>query len=156
MPGEQGEWKSSTHGLQQIRGQKGNYPETLNQGVGATPAQPNIGGWLTGPGGSYFKDIETYQNIARGGGGGEGNMGVEFNILTGQRDDGARGRTLARTGHRLSQDRAANHHRLPSGANRVEVDIITGKPKVNYVAPKAPTAEDLMKPNVPVLVTRPW
>jgi hypothetical protein len=151
MPGEQGDWCSSTHGLQQIRAEKGHYPESVEM-----PAQPNIGGWMTGPGGSYFKDIETYQNINRGGGGGEGNLGVEFNILTNAADHKARANTLARTGHRISQDRASNHQRFPSGKDRMEVDIITGKPKVQYRAPVAPTAEDLMKPNVPVLVTRPW
>jgi len=120
------------------------------------PEQPNIGGWMTGPNGSYFKDIETYQNVARGGGGGEGNLGVEFNILTNATDAKGRERTMARTGHRISQDRAANHSRFSSGAEREPADIITGKPKVDYRAPKAQTAEDLMKPRVPVLVTRPW
>ena len=73
MPGEQGEWVSSTHALQMT------HPRAQEQ-----PERPNIGGWMTGPNGSYFKDIETYKNITRGGGGGEGNLGLEFNILTNQ------------------------------------------------------------------------
>ncbi|GMH73210.1 hypothetical protein TL16_g06121 [Triparma laevis f. inornata] len=149
LPGEQGEWKSSTHALQMAR--------ESNEPLGAAAIdQPNIGGWMTGPGGSYFKDIETYKNIERGGGGGEGNLGLEFNILTNQHDSKARGNILARTGARLSQDRASNHQRFPSGKPREEIDIITGKPKVMYQAPTAETAESLRRPAMPILSTRPW
>ncbi|GMH99554.1 hypothetical protein TrVE_jg3901 [Triparma verrucosa] len=145
LPGEKGEWISSTHALQMTN------PKDLEQ-----PSQPNIGGWMTGPSGSYFKDIETYKNIERGGGGGEGNLGLEFNILTNQHDPRARGNVLARTGARLSQDRASNHQRFPSGKPREEIDIITGKPKVLYVAPQAETADSLRRPSQPILSTRPW
>ena len=111
---------------------------------------------MTGPNGSYFKDIETYKNITRGGGGGEGNLGLEFNILTNEHDYEARDRVLARTGARLSQDRAENHLRFPSGNDRNPINIITGKPKVQYEAPPQPTSESLRRPHVPVLSTRPW
>ncbi|GMH71635.1 hypothetical protein TrRE_jg1360 [Triparma retinervis] len=136
LPGEQGEWVSSTHALQMT------HPASLSQ-----PAQPNIGGWLTGPGGSYFKDIETYKNITRGGGGGEGNLGLEFNILTNQPDPTARSRISSIAGPRLSQDRANNHHRYSSGFERDERDIITGKPVTKYRAPMQPTKESLKRPD---------
>ena len=79
--GKKGEWVSSAHALQMT------HPKLQKQ-----PDQPNIGGWMTGPKGSYFKDIDTYKNITRGGGGGEGNLGLEFNILTNEYDPRARSR----------------------------------------------------------------
>jgi len=151
MPGEQGEYLSTTHAHMKNPLQRPDQPD-----------QPNIGGWMTGPldgttgKNSYFKDIETYRNLDRGGGGGEGTLGVDFNIITGEQDNEARGRVLARTGARLSQDRANNHYRYSSGFERDERDIITGKPKQKYETPPQPTAEGLKRPNVPVLATRPW
>ena len=67
MPGESGEYKSTTHAHMLD-------PKLQKE----QPLQPNIGGWLTGPVDSntgsktYFKDIETHINVERGGGGGTG------------------------------------------------------------------------------------
>ena len=89
-------------------------------------------------------------------GGGEGNLGLEFNILTNHHDDEARERIKMIAGPRLSQDRANNHQRYSSGFERNEIDIITGKPKVQHRAPQQPTKETLRRPDVPILRTRPW
>ncbi len=84
-------------------------------------------------------------------------LGVDFNIITGERDAAARSRALARTGPRLSADRSGNFNRYPGGEEREPVDIISGKPKRIYVAPPAPTAESLRRDiNDPIARTRPW
>lgn len=119
--------------------------------------QANIGGWH-GPEGTYRTDIENRDCIKRGGGGGEGSLGLRFNIVTGEKNDALRNHVKMRTGPRVTMNRkdawrqGSDHF----GDYSEPVSIITGKGKAPPVAPPRQHPDALMRPNQPVLNTQPW
>lgn len=95
----------------------------------------------------------------RGGGGGEGALGVRFNVVTNAEDVRAREKTLMRTGPRVScnvQDPwrigVTRYGEHPDG----KIDILSGKVRPYQVAPQRSTAHALLRPDEVVLRTRPW
>jgi len=99
--------------------------------------------------------------VIRGGGGGEGALGVRFNIVTNTPRPDARQRTLQRTGPRVSANvtepwRAGSNRfgeTMPAGA---KVDVLSGKMTAAAQAPPRATAQDLRRPDQNILRTRPW
>jgi hypothetical protein len=99
------------------------------------------------------------QSVVRGGGGGEGSLGVQFNIVTNQEDRQARQKTMMRTGPRVS-----TNVKDPwlEGTNKFgehvngKANILNGKIKPLPQAPPRPTPESLKRPDEAILRTRPW
>ena len=103
--------------------------------------QATIGGWQSG--GSYKQDFESFDSIKRGGGGGQGCLGVPFNIVTGA-DSATREATRAHTGPRralVSHDRETPKSRPHADAWGVvntttsEYDIVSGRKMTPPVRP---------------------
>ncbi len=121
---------------------------------------PVIGGWTKPQTGEYVQDEYSRHAIMRGGGGGEGSLGLRFNLITNADTPDARNDVLMRTGPRVSGNvkdpwrMGTNQYgELPSGNH---VDIVSGRERVPHKAPYAPTPQDLIRPNQPILRTRPW
>lgn len=99
--------------------------------------------------------------MIRGGGGGEGALGVRFNVVTNTPRPNARQHTLLRTGPRVSANltepwRAGSDRfgeAVPAGAR---VDVLSGKVRVAAQAPPRSTAQDLRQADENILRTRPW
>lgn len=117
-----------------------------------------IGGW-TKPNGDYCVDEASRGSVIRGGGGGEGSLGVRFNVVTNEADPNAREKAKCRSGPRVSIN---VKDPWLEGANKYgehtqgRVDILTGKMRANYEVPTRPTPENLQRPDATGLRTRPW
>lgn len=125
-------------------------------------AQAPIGGW-TNADGTYRTEMESQEVVRRGGGGGEGNLGVRFSIITGKPDGSARGRNLQTTGPRKTLSRLPGHHHYTPaedtdrfGDSKQGFDLLApGRPAPQYSAPPVDPGGHV-RPNVPGLATRPW
>jgi hypothetical protein len=115
-------------------------------------AQGTMGGWHHSDG-SYHQGFESADAIKRGGGGGQGCLGLDFNIVTGAASN-TRAATLAHCGPR----RIASRLQAPESIDyaKQRVDIVTGKTVAVAVRPPLDTAASLKRPNDPILRTRPW
>jgi len=117
-----------------------------------------IGGW-TKPNGDYCVDEASRGSVMRGGGGGEGSLGVRFNVVTNQPDPKARDNAKIRSGPRVSCNvkdpwlEGANQYGEQVGS---KVNLLSGKLRPNPVIPNRPTPESLKRPDVDGLRTRPW
>ena len=116
-----------------------------------------IGGW-TRQNGEYVQDEHSRGAIIRGGGGGEGSLGLRFDIITNRDRPNARNDVLMRTGPRACSVDAwraetDRYGELPEGRT---VNVLTGKVAQVPNRPYQQTVEDLRRPDVPVLRTRPW
>uniref|UniRef100_A0A7S2F937 Uncharacterized protein n=1 Tax=Florenciella parvula TaxID=236787 RepID=A0A7S2F937_9STRA len=120
--------------------------------------QANIGGWKRSDG-SYHCEHESNDSIVRGGGGGEGSLGVQFNIVNNASDPGARDRVAMRTGARVSVNKrepwsaGCDAYGDPGPDGPVN---IFGKARQRPQAPPHQTAQALLRPDHDVLRTRPW
>lgn len=122
-------------------------------------AQPTIGG-STLRDGSYRLDTIARDSMLRGGGGGEGVLGVRFDIVNGQADDTAREKIRMRTGPRGSLNVVEKTRLHPTDGwgdvpGRMYVDILSGEEKRQFDAPErgagAPSRSDTVLGR-----TRPW
>jgi len=120
--------------------------------------QAVIGGWAKSSG-DYCVDETSRGSVMRGGGGGEGSLGVRFDIITNKKDPEARKKTLMRTGPRISCNvrdpwrmGAGPHGDIPEG----KVNILSGKAGKVPMAPARLKPQDLVRADEPVLRTRPW
>lgn len=121
---------------------------------------PVVGGWCKPGTGAYVQDEYSRHSIRRGGGGGEGSLGVRFNIITNADAPRARDDTKLRTGPRVScnvkdpwRQGANRFGAMPGGQT---IDIVSGRLKQPHRAPYAPTPADLRRPDEPILRSRPW
>lgn len=125
------------------------------------PEQPAVGGSTSGNGLSYRLDTFARDSVRRGGGGGEGVLGVRFDIVNGRADEGAREKVAMRAGPRRTLNNAEKEvlhptdgwgDAVPAGTY---VDIVTGKDRKKFEAPPrglgAPDRSDSV-----VGRTRPW
>jgi len=123
-----------------------------------TPVQQaRIGGWRNAEG-AYCATEKDKEAVLRGGGGGQGCLGVDFNIVTNQREHAAHSKALMRTGPRMSLNK---YNPVNSGADRFggqakTIDIISGRTSNAPIAPPQPQPSQLRRPNEPILRTRPW
>jgi hypothetical protein len=99
--------------------------------------------------------------VLRGGGGGEGSLGVRFNVVTNAPQPSARQHVLQRTGPRVSAN-VTDPWR--AGAGRFgeqlqpggRVDVLSGRLVLAAQAPPRATAQALRRPDEAILRTRPW
>ena len=110
--------------------------------------QAEIGGWKHADG-SYKSDNFAIVSLRRGGGGGEGALGVRFNLITGEATPGVREARFATAGARktlnMSGETPSDHYNV---ATNREVD--PGR------VPGRDTPGKLRRPNATILRTRPW
>uniref|UniRef100_A0A7S2S3K8 Uncharacterized protein n=1 Tax=Rhizochromulina marina TaxID=1034831 RepID=A0A7S2S3K8_9STRA len=128
------------------------HPKTRPQ-----PEQAAIGGWRTSTG-EYCTNELAKETVKRGGGGGEGSLGVRFNIVTNEGAPRARETALLQTGPRVSMNKKEPWRQ---GSNRfgdsdMQTNIITGKQHAHFQAPKPLGPADLLRPNEAIARTRPW
>jgi len=120
--------------------------------------QPSIGGWSNSKG-DYCVDEASRGSVVRGGGGGEGSLGVRFNVVTNQTRPDERSNVALRTGPRVSYNmkdpwrKGADSFGEQSGGS---INIISGKLQATPVAPQRPSAKDLLRPDQSVLRSQPW
>lgn len=121
--------------------------------------QPAIGG-STLRDGSYRLDTLAKDSIRRGGGGGEGVLGVRFDIVNAREKAGARSKVGLRTGPRRSLDCAEKQTLHPTDGwgdvrGGIYVDVLTGSDRKKPNAPErgagAPVRSDTVLGR-----TRPW
>lgn len=121
--------------------------------------QPAIGGPTLGDG-SYRLDTLTRDNVRRGGGGGEGVLGVRFDVVNGREDGRAREKVAMRAGPRRTLNNAEKETLHPTDGwgdvpEGMYVDILTGKERKKPQAPErgagAPVRSDTVSGR-----TRPW
>lgn len=121
--------------------------------------QPAIGG-STLRDGSYRLDTLAKDSIRRGGGGGEGVLGVRFDIVDAREKAGARRKVGLRTGPRKSLDCAEKQTLHPTDGwgdvrGGIYVDLLTGSDRKKPTAPErgagAPVRSDTVLGR-----TRPW
>lgn len=121
--------------------------------------QPAIGG-STLRDGSYRLDAVAKDSIRRGGGGGEGVLGVRFDIVNAREKNGARGEAGLRTGPRRSLDCAEKRSLHPTDGwgdvpGGTAVDILTGSDTKLPKAPERGTGV-LVRSDTVIGRTRPW
>lgn len=121
------------------------------------PPQPTVGGWQQADG-SYKREFSAIESVVRGGGGGAGILGVEFDIITGRADATKRNRNQQQTGVRRSENTREQweHGQDRWGDHTRPLDILTGQAKEPVRVPPLPTREQLKRPDVPALSSRPW
>ncbi|CBJ33056.1 hypothetical protein Esi_0413_0013 [Ectocarpus siliculosus] len=121
--------------------------------------QPAVGG-STLRDGSYRLDTSARDSVRRGGGGGEGVLGVRFDVINGREDEGARGKVAMRTGPRRTLNNAEKEVLHPTDGwgdvpGGMYVDILTGKDRRKFDVPErgagAPVRSDTVSGR-----TRPW
>ncbi|CAM9600247.1 unnamed protein product [Choristocarpus tenellus] len=124
--------------------------------------QPQIGGWTrrNSKGETYYQDIESVESVRRGGGGGEGILGVQFNIVTGECEPKARKRALLQAGPRRTLNNKEKEDLHPTDSwgdtSGHYIDIVTGKKRISPAAPPQPTSVSLRRPEETSRRTRPW
>lgn len=109
---------------------------------------------------SYRLDTFARDSVRRGGGGGEGVLGVQFDIINGRRDDQARKKVKKRTGPRVSLNNVEKKILHPTDGwgdmrGRAYVDILTGKERKNFDVPERGTGAPVRSDNI-LGRTRPW
>lgn len=121
--------------------------------------QPAVGG-STLRDGSYRLDTFARDSVRRGGGGGEGVLGVRFDLINGREDEGARAKVAMRTGPRRTLNNAEKEVLHPTDGwgdvpGGMYVDILTGKDRRKFDVPErgagAPVRSDTISGR-----TRPW
>lgn len=120
--------------------------------------KPVIGGWAKSNG-DYCVDEASRGSVVRGGGGGEGSLGVRFDIVTNEARPNGRKEVALRTGPRVSVN-VTDPWRASAGPYGEQTggstSIISGKAQAPVAAPQRQTARDLLRPDQPVLRTQPW
>lgn len=116
--------------------------------------QAAVGGW-THADGRYKMDESSIATIRRGGGGGEGCLGVQFNVLTGApvHKGATRAERLQNTGPNSSLNACARATDTRQGNT---YNILSGKQSPTYVAPQRADPQNLKRPDQTLLRTRPW
>lgn len=121
--------------------------------------QPAIGGSTLGDG-SYRLDAFARDSVRRGGGGGEGVLGVRFDIVNGRGDESAREKIGMRTGPRKSLNVAEKKVLHPTDGwgdvpGGMYVDILTGTDRKKFDAPRGGTGAPV-RADTTLGRTRPW
>lgn len=121
--------------------------------------QPAIGG-ATLSNGSYRLDAFARDNVRQGGGGGEGVLGVRFDIINGRKDDFAREKVKMCTGPRVSLNNAEKRVLHPTDSwgdvpGTTYVDVLTGKERRKSNAPERGAGAPV-RPDTVLGRTRPW
>ena len=114
----------------------------------APARQSDIGGW-TRKDGSYKKVQEAIDSIRRGGGGGEGCLGISFNVVTGEEVPGVREKRRAIAGARRTLNSTAFLTHEDS------YNVVTNR-DVPHRAPPRQTAASLRRVDDVARRTRPW
>lgn len=114
----------------------------------APARQPEIGGWKRADG-SYKADNFAIVSLRRGGGGGEGALGVRFNIVTGEATPGVREARFATAGARktlnMTGEKLSEHYNVATNRHADPGHI-----------PGRDTPGRLRRPDAIILRTRPW
>ncbi|CAM9158058.1 unnamed protein product [Hapterophycus canaliculatus] len=125
------------------------------------PEQPAVGGSTSGDRLSYRLDTFARDSVRRGGGGGEGVLGVRFDVINGRADEGARGKVAMRTGPRrtlTNVEKEVLHPTdgwgdvVPAGTY---VDILTGKERKKFGV-RSPGLGAAARSDSVLGRTRPW
>lgn len=121
--------------------------------------QPAIGG-PTQRDGSYRLESFARDSVRRGGGGGEGALGVLFDIINGREDANSRQKVGMRTGPRASLNMAEKCTLHPTDSwgdvpDGMSYDVITGKRLKKAEAPVRGTGAPVRSDTV-LGRTRPW
>ena len=98
---------------------------------------------------SYKKLQESIDSIRRGGGGGEGCLGISFNVVTGAEVPGIREHRRAIAGARRTQNITAYHKHTDS------YNVVTNR-DVPAAPPPRMTAASLLRNDTISMRTRPW
>ncbi|KAJ1451697.1 hypothetical protein M885DRAFT_620581 [Pelagophyceae sp. CCMP2097] len=116
--------------------------------------QADIGGWRNADG-SHKVDRAAMESLRRGGGGGEGSLGVGFDVITGAPRPRKRDDKLASVGPMRTLNTGARA--LDYGDGRVRFNPVTGRDERAHAAPPRDTAATLRRLDQPALLrTRPW
>lgn len=126
-------------------------PECLAQ-----PEQGTLGGAVRLSDKSYQQDSLSMDSIKRGGGGGQGCLGVPFNIITGK-ESSTRDDNLKRAGPRkYVKERLQETDSWGDVQGPTYVNVLSGKAVQKKERPPLETAATLKRPAQVILSTRPW
>lgn len=110
--------------------------------------------------GSYRVDELARDSLRRGGGGGEGALGVRFDIINGTPDPKARDKVAMRAGPRVTLNKVEKELLHPTDGwgdipGGMCIDVINGRDRLKHVAPER-SADVPVRFDTAVGRTRPW
>lgn len=111
--------------------------------------------------GSYRLDTFARDSVRRGGGGGEGILGVQFDIVNGRADPWARRKAAMRAGPRVTLNNVEKEalHPTDGWGDNISagsyIDSVTGCERMNPQAPERGSGAPIRSDTV-IGRTRPW